>query len=963
MKLLPIVGRELRESSRRRGTYWLRARVASQAVLIGIVGYVTNLVNPALKLGTVLFWGLAGVSMLFCLLAGRRSTADCLSQEKREGTLGLLFLTDLKGYDVVLGKLAATSVTGLYALLAVFPVLAVPLVTGGMTGGEVGRMLVVLTNTFFFSIAIGIFSSAVSREHRAAMAANFLLWLGLVGAPAACGVALLIARSRFVPPFFYSCPIFSFLFSADANFSTAPDDFWWSIGVTQALAWILALLACWFVPRTWGDKPERAAARRWRWRDIGSWINYGNPARRNAFRTNTLDSNAYFWHAARARLKPLHVWLFLGLAGTWWIYCWIMNGHIWLDEATYVATTVVLNSSFKLWITLEAGQRLGEDRRSGAFELLLPTPLTVSDILRGQWLALRRQFLKPLLLVIVVEAVFITLLHGRHKIEALAVTAALVILPFDIAALICVSMTAALRSRSQTQAAVVSVARILMLPWLVWGILHAMIVSLSWLALLPWEPNVRFEVIEWFCISLVVDLILGARAWLSLLNDFRRLATQTPAPVNWRLSLKRCASGIAALAGRAVPGQLRIPVVAGLGVVAVVGVVHFARPKRSEAPSPVIVSLTQSNAPLRVVFGGPGVFFVLPDGSLWRWGKAGGPQTPRAVMPQQMGTNHDWLKVVADWNSQSLGLRADGTIWELGYDAWQSAPIDATNGIPPQPAIGGSNWVDIGTADPVRSIALKKDGTIWEWNCNMPFASRQTRQIGTASNWTALSRRGGDSNLGLRSDGTLWIWGRITTTRNGSYWTTTNIDAPVLLCADTNWTGFEANGVARNQVGELWDTTFGPPNANAGAATVCRKITSTSVTYRSDSAPYWLSCQIRSNGTLWASAQVSARPAWNLQTPAMTIPSQIGNRSDWVAIWGISNGTAYGLTADGVLWFWGVDVGREPVIDSRSRVQLLRAVLNGRAQGMGNIWGSGGAQQPILEEPRPLMKLVTPPTP
>ncbi len=303
MKLLPIVGRELRESSRRRGTYWLRVRVASQAVVIGIVGYVTNLINPARKLGTVLFWGLAGVSMLFCLLAGRRSTADCLSQEKRDGTLGLLFLTDLKGYDVVLGKMAATSVTGLYALLAVFPVLGVPLLTGGMTGSEIGRMLVVLTNTFFFSIAIGIFASAVSREHRTAMAVNFLLWLGLVGAPAACGMALLIAKSRFIPPLFYSCPVFSFLFSADANYTTSPNDFWWSIGVTQALAWVLALLACRIVPRTWGDKPDRGPSRQWRWRDITSLINNGSVAKRDAFRKALLDRNAYLWHAARAALS------------------------------------------------------------------------------------------------------------------------------------------------------------------------------------------------------------------------------------------------------------------------------------------------------------------------------------------------------------------------------------------------------------------------------------------------------------------------------------------------------------------------------------------------------------------------------------------------------------------------------------------------------------------------------------
>ena len=94
--------------------------------------------------------------MGYCLAYGRRSTADCLSQEKREGTLGLLFLTDLKGHDVVLGKLVATSVRGFYGLLAVFPVLAVPLLLGGTTSGEFWRVVLVLMDTFLFSLAIGI---------------------------------------------------------------------------------------------------------------------------------------------------------------------------------------------------------------------------------------------------------------------------------------------------------------------------------------------------------------------------------------------------------------------------------------------------------------------------------------------------------------------------------------------------------------------------------------------------------------------------------------------------------------------------------------------------------------------------------------------------------------------------------------------------------------------------------------
>ena len=125
--------------------------------------------------------------VLYCLLSGVWFTADCLSEEKREGTLGLLFLTDLKGYDVVFGKLVATSLNGFYAVLAVVPILALPLLLGGVTGGEFGRMALVVVNTLFFSLALGMCVSALSRSPRKAMAMTFLLILLFTAVLPACG--------------------------------------------------------------------------------------------------------------------------------------------------------------------------------------------------------------------------------------------------------------------------------------------------------------------------------------------------------------------------------------------------------------------------------------------------------------------------------------------------------------------------------------------------------------------------------------------------------------------------------------------------------------------------------------------------------------------------------------------------------------------------------------------------------
>ena len=59
--------------------------------------------------GTGIFGVLKWMGMIYACGAGVFLTADCLSEEKREGTLGLLFLTDLRGHDVALGKLLATS--------------------------------------------------------------------------------------------------------------------------------------------------------------------------------------------------------------------------------------------------------------------------------------------------------------------------------------------------------------------------------------------------------------------------------------------------------------------------------------------------------------------------------------------------------------------------------------------------------------------------------------------------------------------------------------------------------------------------------------------------------------------------------------------------------------------------------------------------------------------------------------
>src|SRR5262245_26722276 len=227
MTFLPIVGRELRVTARRRGTYWNRTLSALAAILIFAGALIFETAAPPKELGKDLFNILSGLFLFSSLAAGVRYTADCLSEEKREGTLGLLFLTDLRGYDVVLGKLAATSLNCVYALFAIFPVMAIPLLLGGVSLGEFWRMTLLLANALFFSLATGIFISAMSKSPRKAMFCTFLLLLFIHGGLPTFGVWLAqryyggMTLSTFLLP----SAGYAYQGASDASFKARPDQY------------------------------------------------------------------------------------------------------------------------------------------------------------------------------------------------------------------------------------------------------------------------------------------------------------------------------------------------------------------------------------------------------------------------------------------------------------------------------------------------------------------------------------------------------------------------------------------------------------------------------------------------------------------------------------------------------------------------------------------------------------------
>jgi ABC-type Na+ efflux pump permease subunit len=421
MILLPIVERELRVASRRPWTYRGRFLAAILAVAFGCVTLVTEQARPgSWSNGHSLLTALAALVFLYTAVAGTQLTCDSLSRERREGTLGFLFLTDLRDYDIVLGKLVAGTLNAAYGMLAVMPVLAVSLILGGTTGGEFWRVALVSANLLFFFSCAGMLSSALCRRDQSApVAAVALAFSVLSGAP----VLLIwwhLLHPAFDPvPFFPFCPAYGCFAAFNDLYTRNAAAFWWDALVTQCCGWIFLLLACRRLRRSWRDDAagvkESAGVHGEKWR---AWVE-GTSASRRAERDEMLAINPFLFRATHSRVNRMMPWLFLAaLAALWAAVSPVFHWALFEDHKDAVTATL-LHFAFKLWVAGDAFRCLAEDRRNGALELLLTTPLTGPEIVKGQRKALWRQFTAPAAAVLGVDFVFMAVaIHHSASVEA-----------------------------------------------------------------------------------------------------------------------------------------------------------------------------------------------------------------------------------------------------------------------------------------------------------------------------------------------------------------------------------------------------------------------------------------------------------------------------------------------------------------------------------------------------------------
>jgi ABC-type transport system involved in cytochrome c biogenesis permease component len=159
---LPIFRRELAIAARRTATY--RRRLVFAGLAAAMVVFLF-LYLPLTKLaGPAIFKMMSWAGLILCVLEGLRATADSISRERRDGTLGLLLLTDLRAYDVLAGKLASACVLSFTTVIAMLPAFALPLLIGGVSAGECWRLMLSLLAALFLAVTVGTLVSALATS-------------------------------------------------------------------------------------------------------------------------------------------------------------------------------------------------------------------------------------------------------------------------------------------------------------------------------------------------------------------------------------------------------------------------------------------------------------------------------------------------------------------------------------------------------------------------------------------------------------------------------------------------------------------------------------------------------------------------------------------------------------------------------------------------------------------------------
>ncbi len=424
----PVILRELRANSRRWTTYWLRL-IAAAAIVVAILFWFETERFGMRQTGSQLFVHMHRVVLVIVWVLVPLMMCDCISSERREGTLGLLFLTNLRARQIVCAKAFVHLLQAFTLWAAIIPIIVVPLLLGGLSWKEILFSVGWTLGSLCLAAAAGITaSSASSNRTRAVISAVFLSGGFLLVFAALGSFAFALVAAWYFPVPRGQFPGIEQWIEMGAAMLFGIDEAWNEIFsratprlqnaavlATFAVAFICFLLlvavialAALQIRRNWQDKPKTTRQTQM------EHVFYSPMFLKGLFRRWmrwSLERNPIGWLEKRSwvgRIAAL-IWLsvMVSFASAAASYAnafrgdglSLLNALMWM---LLISVAYVAAGSFR------------RERETGALELILVSPLREREIILGRLRGIWAQFLPAFL---VWAAVIIYLYSWNNKWE------------------------------------------------------------------------------------------------------------------------------------------------------------------------------------------------------------------------------------------------------------------------------------------------------------------------------------------------------------------------------------------------------------------------------------------------------------------------------------------------------------------------------------------------------------------
>ena len=449
MVLLTLIGREMRAAARQAFSYQLRMVGAGVLLVVGALA-IAESAGDVVR-GGLLFARLHATILPVIWVLVPLLTADCISRERREHTLPLLFLTPLRPWQIVLAKGLAHGLRAFTLWLAVLPVLTIPFIAGGVSWMEALLSVLLSFGSICLAMGAGLLASTGSPVWMRSMALaaflGFLFFFGFVlelgylnsgggiklpfafGRPnphdlrANFGFGLQLAMDTGASwQYLFGSTLPPWLRAAGYLTPTAPLGtnlpILINFGVV-AFSCFLALLlligiAAWHVSRTWQEGPPSARAVKFE-RQLCSPLYFKNAFKK--WMLWELNRNPIGWLERRTWSARLVTWVWFALFIC--IYSSLL-GNLWLyqDQFHHI-------QSFLAWLLLasiavSSAGSFRRERETGLLELLVVSPIAEWQIIAGRLRGLWTQFL-PAIVLLLVLWLFCASFLAQGKNEAVSV--------------------------------------------------------------------------------------------------------------------------------------------------------------------------------------------------------------------------------------------------------------------------------------------------------------------------------------------------------------------------------------------------------------------------------------------------------------------------------------------------------------------------------------------------------------